>query len=317
MAASSEADHRAAIAVLGRERAAALAELTDRPGLIRLTGHLSLLSLTGWAVLTVEGILRLPLQIVHGVVLVFTFTALHECIHRTAFRTPWLNTLVAAVTGFLNIQPPLAFRYFHFAHHRYTQDPARDPELASPKPITRTQYWLTLTGAPYWLSQLRGIAVSAVGRNLPDYVPPRARVRVAREARIHLALYAAVMGASIATGSTLALTLWIVPALLGQPFMRAFLLAEHTGCPLVPDMLSNTRTTFCHRAVRWLSWEMPWHTAHHLAPTVPFHRLGLMSAEIETALRSTASGYPDAHRQILGFIDRGGHRNMDAARPTP
>jgi len=310
-------DHEAVLAALGRERIAALAEPADRPGLIRLASHLGLLALTGSAVLTAEGWWRLPLQVVHGVVLVFLFTALHECIHRTAFRTPWLNDAVAAVTGFLNFQPANAFRYFHFAHHRYTQDPDRDPELATPKPATRAQYWLHLIGAKYWPGQLRALLTSAIGRKLPDYVPPRGCPRVVREARVHLGLYAAIAVLSVATGSTLALTLWIVPALLGQPFMRAFLLAEHTGCPLVPDMLDNTRTTFCHRAGRWLSWEMPWHTAHHVAPTVPFHRLARMSTEIEEALKRRADGYPDAHRQILRFIARDGHTDMDAAGAAP
>jgi len=45
-----------------------------------------LLTLTGSAVLAAEGWWRLPLQVVHGVVLVFLFTALHECIHRGACK---------------------------------------------------------------------------------------------------------------------------------------------------------------------------------------------------------------------------------------
>ena len=124
-----------------------------------------------------------------------------------------------------------------------------------------------------------------------------------REARVYLTLYTIVALASLATGSTLALTLWVVPALLGQPMMRAFLLAEHTACPLVPDMLSNSRTTFTHRIVRWLAWEMPWHTAHHAAPTVPFHRLGAPTTEIEHALKSTSPSYFSAQAQILRAMD--------------
>jgi len=99
-----------------------------------------------------------------------------------------------------------------------------------------------------------------------------------------------------------------------QPMLRAYLLAEHTGCPLVPDMLTNSRTTFTHRAIRWLTWEMPWHTAHHAAPTVPFHRLATLSAEIEGALKSTAQGHIDAHHQIPHAIDA--HR-WTQPRSTP
>ncbi len=269
MDASSDLDHRAVLAALGKERVAALAVLSNVPGLTRLGVHLGALGVTGWTVLALEGLWRLPAQLAHGVLLVFLFSALHESIHRTAFRTPWLNDLVAAVAGFTFIQPPLGFRYFHFAHHRYTQDPEHDPELGIPKPKTRLQYVIYLSGWYFWTGQPNRLVKTALGRPLPGYVPARARDRVIREARAYLMIYAAIVIASALSGSTLVLTLWLVPTILGQPFMRAYLLAEHTGCPLVPDMLDNTRTTFCHRAIRWLAWEMPWHTAHHAAPTAP------------------------------------------------
>jgi fatty acid desaturase len=263
-------DHKAALAALRAGRIAALSETSNMPGLIRLASHLGLLSLSGAAILAVDGWVRLPLQFLHGTALVFLFSAAHECIHRTAFRTRWLNDAVAWGAGLVLILPPNAFRYFHFAHHRHTQDAARDPELATPKPRTRGEYFLRLTGWGYWTGQIRALAAAA-GAPLP-----------------------------------LPLTLWLIPVVLGQPMLRAFLLAEHTGCPLVPDMLANSRTTFAHRAIRWLAWEMPWHTAHHAAPTVPFHRLGKLTAEIESALKCTAQGYLDAQGQILRAI--GAHR---------
>jgi fatty acid desaturase len=257
--------------------------------------------MTGTAVLAVDGWWRLPLQFLHGTALVFLFSAAHECIHRTAFRTRWLNDTVAWGAGLALMLPPNAFRYFHFAHHRHTQDAGRDPELAT----------------PYWTGQTRALIAAAAGAPLPAYVPPRGVARVRAEARVFLAIYAIVAGLPVVTGSTLSLTLWVIPVLLGQPVLRAFLLAEHTGCPLVPDMLANSRTTFALRATRWLAWEMPWHTAHHAAPTVPFHRLGALTAEIESALKSTAQGYLDAQGQILRAIDARGETSVDAAPPHP
>ena len=72
--------------------------------------------------------LLLPLQ---GILIVFLFTALHECIHETAFKSSFLNTAISSISGFLILIPPVWFRFFHFAHHRHTHDPARDPELLS------------------------------------------------------------------------------------------------------------------------------------------------------------------------------------------
>ncbi len=299
----ADGNHRSALAAVGAERIAALSETSDAPGLIRLASHLGLLFLTGAAVLAVESWARPLFQFVHGTVLVFLFSAAHECIHRTAFRTHFLNDRVAWLAGLPILLPPNSFRFFHFSHHRHTQDAQRDPELAMSKPRTRREYLWRLTGWHYWIGQARALIGAASGRPLPAYVPPRGATKVRTDARLYLAIYTAIATASLITGSTLALTLWVVPALLGQPILRAFLLAEHTSCPLVPDMLANSRTTFAHRATRWLAWEMPWHTAHHAAPMVPFHRLAELTQEIDGALKSTAQGYLEAQAQILRAID--------------
>jgi fatty acid desaturase len=118
------------------------------------------------------------------------------------------------------------------------------------------------------------------------------------EARAYLAVYAALAFASLWQGWTWPLYLWIGPALIGQPFLRAYLLAEHAACPLIPDMLANTRTTFAGRLVNLLAWNMPHHTAHHALPVVPFHQLPRLTARLEQHLKSRADGYIDAHRQI-------------------
>ena len=66
---------------------------------------------------------------------------------------------------------------------------------------------------------------------------------------------------------------WLLPLVVGQPFLQLFLLAEHTGCPHNPDMLRNSRTIRTHPLVMMLAWNMPYHTAHHSLPAVPFHQL--------------------------------------------
>ncbi len=298
----SDEDHRAALRRIDPLRMAEMTTLTDAPGLVRLATHAALIALGVWAVLETDGWLRVLAQFGLGVALIFLFSLCHECVHRTAFRTGWLNDRVGQITGFLIFLPAASFRYFHFAHHRYTQDPERDPELASPKPATLPGYLWRLTGWHYWSAQIVGIPRTAFGGDLPGWVPPRGVAKVRREARWHLAIYAALLGLSVAAGSAILWNIWILPLLLGQPVLRAFLMAEHTACPTVPDMLANTRTTFAHRLVRWLSWEMPYHTAHHAAPTVPFHRLGDLTAHLERSLKSRAEGYPDAHRQIVAAL---------------
>ena len=235
-----------------------------------------------------------------GVVLCFLFCALHECIHRTAFASRPLNDGIAWVCGALLVLPPGYFRLFHFAHHRFTQNRARDPELAVPPPATLRAYWLRASGLPYWAERLQTTLRHALtGRVTEPFVPPERAVEVVREARMLWACYLAIGAVSLYLQRADALLYWVVPALLGQPFLRLFLLAEHTGCAVDEDMLSNTRTTYTNAAVRLLTWRMPYHAEHHSFPSVPFHALARVSALLPATRRVTAPGYLALHRQLL------------------
>ena len=281
-----------------------LSERSDQAGLRQLLGHAALLLATGlliWQSLGSWWVL--PAMLLHGIVLIFLFTPLHECIHRTAFASRRWNDGVAFVIGCLLLLPRDYFRAFHFAHHRFTQDPARDPELAYPKPRTIRQWLWHVSGLPYWIGQSKALIDHARGKVEGHfYNSDKQRQDIVREARLVLAIYALVLVISLLTQSAFALFYWLLPALLGQPFLRLYLLAEHTLCPLTDDMLANTRTTYTNAAIRFLAWNMPYHTEHHAFPSVPFHALPRLNQLIRDQLKVTAPGYLDVQRQVLRDI---------------
>jgi fatty acid desaturase len=277
-----------------------LATRSDREGVLQLGGHAAALLATGGLVwLAVGSVWVVPAMLLHGIVLVFLFAPLHETVHKTAFRSHRLNDAVAWVCGTLLVLPPAYFRAFHFAHHRHTQDPARDPELARPKPSTVREYVWHVSGIPYWRDRLTTTMRHAIGRIDDRFIVARERPRIMKEARLVLAQYAAVAALSLALGSAALLWLWVFPALLGQPFLRAYLLAEHTGCPLIPDMLGNSRTTRSVALVRRLAWNMPYHAEHHAYPALPFHALPAAHELLKERIAVQANGYVEVNREIL------------------
>lgn len=221
--------------------------------------------------------------------LIFLFTLEHECTHRTPFASDRLGDWVGRLCGLVLILPFEWFRCFHLAHHRFPNLPGQDPELDSPKPETAAQWIRHVSGLPYWLGALRLMLRLCLGRERAAYLPARALPRMRAEALAMAAIHA-LAGLSLAV-SPLILWLWVVPVLIGQPFLRLYLLAEHDDCPFVADMLENTRTTFTNRAVRYLTWNMPCHVEHHVFPSVPFHRLPHLHARLRGHLRVTAEGY--------------------------
>jgi fatty acid desaturase len=58
---------------------------------------------------------------------------------------------------------------------------------------------------------------------------------------------------------------------------------EHLGLPHEDNVLVNTRSTRTNAVMRWLGWQMQYHTAHHAFPGVPFHRLHELHEAIFTS----------------------------------
>lgn len=295
---SDAIDHRAIVAGLSAEQRSVLTGRRNGPGLLRLAVHGGAILALGALILA--GAPFWPLLLLpQGILIVFLFTLLHECVHETAFETPWLNRTVAAVAGFLVMVPATWFRYFHFAHHRHTHDPDNDPELMSPKPETLWEYVKYLSGIPLWIGMAKTILLNGARPSPEPYVPEKGRRKVHDEARLTLALYGGLVGVSIALGTDALLWIWVFPALLGQPFLRAYLLAEHARCPHVANMLENTRTTFTTALVRFVAWNMPYHAEHHAYPAVPFHRLPQFHEVVREHLRTTERGYGRFHRRFI------------------
>ena len=287
-----------------RESLLRLATRSDARGLAQLACHLGALCATGALVWSARGTWwLLPAMLLHGIVLVFLFAPLHEGVHWTAFRSRWLNDAAAWACGALLLLPPAYFRAFHFAHHRHTQDPLRDPELATPKPRTFGGYLWHVSGLPYWRERIATTARHAYGRVEESFIGVRQRSAIVREARLLLGLYALAGLASIALASPALFYFWLVPALLGQPFLRLYLLAEHTGCPLVANMLENSRTTRSLAPIRRLAWNMPYHAEHHAYPALPFHALPAAHRVLKAEITVQATGYVAVHREIVAALE--------------
>ena len=295
-------------AVNGRLRddaLSALVERSDGKGLAHLALHgLAIAASGGIYASAFDTAWMLPAAWLYGTFLVFLFAPLHETVHYTAFRSRRLNRAVSAVCGWILLLPPRYFRAFHLEHHRYTQDRERDPELAVAPPATWRDYLWRVSGIQYWTSRIRTMLVHAAGRVTESYIVASERAAVVREARVYLASYVALAALSALAGSTAILWFWIVPVVLGQPMLRLYLLAEHTGCPMVPNMLENSRTVHTNAIVRFLAWNMPYHAEHHAYAAIPFHALPRAHSALAPYIRVQSPGYASVHRELVRNIRR-------------
>jgi fatty acid desaturase len=283
---------------------------SDRRGLVRLGIHLLLLVATGGLVAVSGPWLKLPAIVLFGIVQAALFAPAHETMHKTAFASKRLNLVVAWITACPSLLNAQFYASFHLAHHRHTQLPG-DPERgAMPEPRTLYDYAIRVLGVSYWHFRLKMIANCWSGdlSGYP-YISEASRQSIIWSVRAMSVLMfggAAVTG--LAFGWRIPLEYWIAPQLLGQPFLRAYLLAEHTGCTEDANGLTNTRTTLTNAAVRLLMWDMPFHAEHHLYPSIPFHRLGDAHQAIRARLGYLQDGYVKWHIALLRSFSRRSER---------
>ena len=287
--------------LIGLADLAALSRRSNLRGAAQLAAHLGCMGTTGllvWLALP-YWFLLIPAMLLHGITLVTMFAPMHECAHRTAFASRTANVAVGWIAGVLSFYNITYYRYFHGWHHRYTQDRARDPELMFPRASDRGSYLREISGVAFWYRRALDYPALAIGRtgNLP-FVPASARRAIAISMSLQLAIYAAAAG-SVALGCTVALYFWFLPVFLAVPLLRAYLIAEHTGCSPDGDGLANTRTTLALFPIRLLMWNMPFHAEHHLFPSIPFHQLPAAHVKLRDRLRHVAPGYIATNRLIF------------------
>ena len=267
---------------------ARLRELTvksDAAGFVQLGSHLGAIGLTGAALLLAWGSWwTVPVFMIHGTLINFLYAGQHEMSHATVFKTRKLNEVFGRLFGFLMIFPRDFDQIQHFAHHRYTQDWEGDGELQRER-YALASYLLWVLGPTYWYTRVRRVVRFSLGIVTEPYIPADRRAEIIREGRWHAAGYAAIAAVSIATGSWLAVQLWLLPMIVMKPVHQLQNTIEHLGLPHVAAITENTRTTRTNAIMRWMCWNMQYHTAHHAFPGVPCYRL------------------PELHRTI--FVEKG------------
>ncbi len=281
-----------------------LSERSDSRGLARLAVHLGLIAAGATLIAVSRGTWWvLPAMFLQGWFLVALFAPVHESVHGTAFRSRWLNVAVGWIASVPTLIDATFYRLFHFAHHRHTQDPQRDPELAGPPPRTFWEYALRISGWTYYRG--RAFFFSRILRgdwgDMP-YIPERERAGVRRSVIAMLAVVAVAFVAWSRLDPAGPWLYWLGPAVLAQPILRVMLLSEHTLCSGDDNGLTNTRTTRTNPLVHLVHWNMAYHAEHHLYPSIPFHRLPQANREIGNRFTHVAAGYLQTQREILRRI---------------
>lgn len=296
--------------LLPLERLRVLQQRRDGPSLLRLTLHLGILILAAGAVMRHAGHPRSELfpTVVLALAWAGIFAPFHECTHQTAFAKRTTNDVGAWLTGIPFGLAPAVYRTFHFEHHRHTQDPERDPEIASAPvtalwPPTRRTWLMAVLGYNLVMLKLRltvGFALrpQAAWPLLGGWTTHISDSgAVVRECRVLAAIWLVFLISALwwlPGGGWLLLALWLAHVL-----QTLWLMCEHTGLPHTGTILARTRTVESNAFARWWLWNMNYHAEHHAWPSIPWHQLPAAHREIADRLEAHAPGYIALHASVI------------------
>ncbi|WP_146691243.1 fatty acid desaturase [Bradyrhizobium canariense] len=293
---------------------------SNAPGLVRSITHYAAIAVIGtsiWLTMATDGRwLAVPLIAIQGYLVAFLFMPMHEAAHKTVFRSRFLNVGLGHLSALIIGYPYEYYTLFHWDHHRFTQDPTRDPELLNGTiPTSDTRLAIAYTGIQQLAKRTVLMLRHAItGNVVVPWIPENKRSLVVREARAYALIYLWLLIASIAWPTTLLLWIWLVPLVLGQMILRPYLFAEHTGCERTRSAFENTRTTYTGALTKWFAWNMPFHAEHHAYPSVPFHALPKLNAMVADRIVHQGPGYRKVTRQTWAWFRRA---RESAAATTP
>ncbi|MCP1838650.1 fatty acid desaturase [Bradyrhizobium sp. USDA 4524] len=276
--------------IIEKKKMKSLMRRSDARPLLQLFLCVSSIALYGWLYYLSWGTRWvIPTIILFGGTLsLFAYSASHECAHGTAFKTRWLNEVVFWFSSLIYGQEPMYRRYSHAEHHTYTWFWEKDAQMS----FTVRQKVDLWTYIRWYLGiEYRFVFVAvrnAFGKfseKTRRFTPASELWPMRRNSIVFVTVWVALAALSIYFQSMLVVWFYVIPKIVGDVISRSFVATQHFE--MGEDDLDLTHST---RSIKnnWFYglyyWNMSYHVEHHFAPTVPFHKLPALNAEVKTRL---------------------------------
>ncbi len=202
--------------------------------------------------------------------------AIHDIIGRSGTKWRWLNELVGHVSTIPLVLPYRAAKLTHLEHHRFTNDPDRDPDYGMRADTPLQMLWVSLKNRQPGSN--RGL------RGYKDVLLRLGRRDVVMDGMVYQMIYYSVLcGCAWAGFGIEALLLWWLPRHIGTAYSQYFLSWAPHHPAKATGRYRNTRA-WRSKLGNIGSMGMQFHIIHHLHPTIPLTRTPAAYRELRPIL---------------------------------
>ena len=252
--------------------------------------------------------------LVYGNIYLFSDPIRHECGHRNAFKSRWLNECFYYLTSFMFNYEPIRWRWSHFHHHTYTLHTKEhyDHEIQVTKPTDLL--WLFIYHLPlgnlffyksnvaFHLETIKH-ALGIKTQVVKDCVPPKEYSKLGISARIFVLFWILIISSSIYFTTWLPVLYLLLPFIYGSTLIHSVHFVQHAGLANnVMDHRLTTRSLKLNPILNFLCWNMEYHLEHHMYPMVPAYNLKKLHNAVKDQMPKPKNGFLDAYKEILPAI---------------
>jgi fatty acid desaturase len=238
--------------------------------------------------------------------------AVHELSHGTPFKSKPVNEFFLYFFSFLTWNNPVHFRASHIAnHHQFTVYVGRDREVIQ-VPVKEKLNVVNIASwcifdFKWFAAFIRANVLHALGNTDADFFAwdpllprddPR-RKQIAAWARVMVIAHIVLLALFIY------FHLWVLIYLVTFSAFSVRIIAnltgaiQHTGLgENIPDWRMVCHTVKLNPVLRYLYWNMNYHTEHHMYAAVPFWKLSKLRAAIEKDVPDALGSFAGCFRLL-------------------
>ena len=249
---------------------------------------------------------------VYGTIYSFSVANWHETVHKTAFKTRWLNEFFYHISSYMSDFEGFRWRWSHTFHHSKTLQTKDiyDHEIQVSRPTDLIAFFLNFIPFSDLLFPKRLIKYEVLKHAFGSFspvieitAPKNQKNKIKWNSRLYVLIWLIVIIASIYLKSFLPLLYIILPTYYGKPIWFAVNVTQHLAAAVdTKDHRKSTYSIKLNPIFSFLYWKMEFHLEHHLFPMVPSYNLYKLHKEIKSELPPRFKGLYSFYRIILPVV---------------
>jgi fatty acid desaturase len=298
---------------IDRKKLRDLSQRRDLPGLLHFFLYFLFLFISGYLAYIFWGTWwSLFFFFIYGTIYAFSVANWHETVHRTAFKTRWINELFYHISSFMCDFEGYRWRWSHTFHHTYTlqTEDDYDHEIQISRPTEL--FWFFLNYIPFTdlLYPHRLIKYEvlkhAFGKFTPVVnisAPVDQKKKIVFNSRLYVLIWLSVFVFSYYIGSILPILYIILPTYYGKPIWFAVNVTQHLGAAVdTKDHRLSTYSLKINPILSFLYWKMEYHLEHHMFPMVPSYNLKKIRNEIQDQIPKPFNSLYDFYKSVMPSV---------------